>query len=414
MNILYFGAMSVSIENLLLGKTEIEGHPAFFYPMYKLIKRGHDVDFVFMSNFNGDYNVNVEWFDPNHIIANVFDPYNESTGIKRNIRRIKRLYKMYKELIRAVKNKNYDFIYAHSSIAAIAQLVGRMHGIPVGIRWYGDSNFCYKTIQNRGKYLAAIKHPLNFLNFKLPYAFLVATDDHSYADKAYEAWNRESNGPFFHWKTGVNMKTIDQCKNDIPIPNRQYIFFAARFARWKRYDRPIEVLHQLHQKGVNIDLYLAGQTTGGASSLKYIDELKALINKFGLEDYVHFMGGVSQDTIRAYSYHAVATVIMHDIAIIGNVFYETMSMGARLIVTDDGSVHQFIRDGENGFIVDGPIEGAEVVQKLMINSELSDKIRANAIKSSREMFLSADERFDREVLLIEKTIEGYKKKKSPG
>lgn len=402
MKILYFSGMPLPIENILKGKTKVEGFPAYYYPMYKLIKKGHDVKFIFASNYPGPYNVKVDWFDPNNIIANLSMVYSEKKGLYRIFRGMLRVKQLLFHLWKATSKEKFDFIYAHSSMAAIAQIIGMIRGIPVGVRWYGDSNFCYADIKKIGKHRAALKHPLNWLNYKLKYEFFLTTDDHSYGDKVYEAWKvKNPSGKFYFWKTGIEMKSIDECSTDIPIPDEKYIFFGGRFARWKRQDRVIETLKELHLQNIKLHLYFAGQTEGGASSIEYIKELKDLISKYNLDEYVHFLGGVSQDTLRVFAYNSIATLIMHDIANIGNVFYETMSVGAVLVVTDDGSVRQFIKNSENGFIVDDSKDAANKIIYLLSNSEKVESIKQSAISTSKLKFLSADERFDNEVTLIE-------------
>lgn len=135
--------------------------------------------------------------------------------------------------------------------------------------------------------------------------------------------------------------------------------------------------------------------------MSYVDEIKALVRKLELEEYVHFLGGVSQDTVRAFAHSSAATLIMQDHSNLGNFFYEAMSSGAILVVTDDGAVSQFIRDGESGFIVSNPREAADVVEQAYADSALAASLREQSRATAERLFLSADERFDKEVELIE-------------
>lgn len=403
MKILYASALPIPIQNILEGKTEIEGFPAYFWPMYKLIQRGHDLRFVFWSNYDDPgHPLRVDWFDRSWIVANVKGEYLERGRGRRLLRDVRRLAAFYQAVRDEVSSGQYDMIYGHGRLASVAQVVGARSRVPVGVRWYGDSDFCCKTIEKHGRFVAAVKHPMNWLNYKLPYAFFLTTDDHSHGDLTYRAWARpQPPGPFFHWKTGIEFKDVRECRSTVPVPEREYIFYAGRFARWKGVENVIETLHHLHQQGRELDLYLAGQTEGGASSLEYIAELKKQISGLGLDGYVHFLGAVPQDTLRVLAHHAVATIIMHHIANIGNVFYEVMAAGGVIVTTDDGSVRQFIDDGVNGFVVEGPVQGACRVADLLAAPTEAARMRQEALLYARERFISLEDRFDLEADLVE-------------
>ena len=329
------------------------------------------------------------------------------------MRDVTRLAAFYRAIDAEVANGDYDVIYGHSRLGAVAQTVGARRRVPVCIRWYGDSDFCCKTIEKYGRFVAAIKHPFNWLNYRLPYAFFLTTDDQSFGDRTYEAWKKKRpSGPFFHWKTGIEFQTVSDCAGEVTAPEGHYIFFAGRFARWKGIENVIETLHHLHQKGLPIDLYLAGSTDGGPSSKEYIEEIRGQVNQLGLAEHVHFLGGVSRETLKLFAYHATANVIMHHIANIGNVFYEMMSVGGVIVTTDDGAVRQFIDTGVNGFVVDGPQEGADRILYLLEHPDVGVEMRSAAVAQSREKFLSIEDRFDLEADLVEMAAQYYRDPKA--
>lgn len=398
--------MTISLENILKGKTQIEGIPAFHLPLLKLIQKGHEVDFVLLSNFKGPYNIKVNWLKKENIIYNIYMPYSEKKGMLRIHRKVYRFFKLLFCSMKATKGNRYDLIYDH--IGVVGQIVAALRGIPTGVRWYGDSNFCYATISKYGKFIAAFKHPLSYISFQLPYDFFLITDDHSYGDKVYEAWapKNKSNLLYF-WKSGIEMKEIDQCQYEIEVPNVDYIFYAARFSRWKRQDRAIEVLKEMHLRGRKIHLYFAGHLKGGPSSLSYIEELKAKIKEYELNDYVHFLGGISQDSLKIIANYSKATLLMYDIANLCNIFYEVLSIGAVVITIDTGSLDEFIYNGKNGFLVKNEKEACNCLELILDNPDLEKRIKENAKKTAYEKVMTADERFEKEVALIESVINSY-------
>ncbi len=400
MKILYLSSLTPSLSDILHGKREVTGLPAYYYPLKYLIDRGHEVRFVIFSYGEQSYNVQVDWFQPEWIISNTKIEDSSKGGISRYLRAAKRVVGTGSGLFKALRKERYDIIYDHSHIPLAGQIVGAMFHTPVAFRSYGDLGHAHYAIERDGALLAIFKKPLVYLSHKLPHVFFLATDDGSRADVTYKAWGRDR-AKFHHWKTGIEMKLIDECETTIEIPQHPYIFFAGHFNITKRQDRVVEILHKLHNDGVMIELYFAGHMSGKYGNAEYCREVAEMVKRDNLTEYVHFLGPIKPDDLRALSYHSVATVIMHDLANIGNVFYETLSTGATIITTDDGSTRQFIESGENGFIVESTDEAVEIIKRLLTDEELRLKIREGAIATSRQMFTSAEERFTREVKLLE-------------
>lgn len=404
MKILYVAGMPLPIENLLSGKTEIEGFPAFYFPMRKLIERGHQLRFILMSNFNGPYDVKVDWFRSEWIVSNIFMKHSERQGPYRLFRRASRAAQLFTALLKEARADHYDLIYSHGAECAfIAQIVGGLTGTPVGVRWYGDTDMCLPEILKYGALRAALKNPVHYANFVLRQAFFLATDDGTGVDAINAAWRpKHSRSRFYHWKTGIEFKA-SALHSSVQVPSEKYIFHAARFQPRKRQDRVVQLLHALHEKDIDLHLYLAGHLEGGPSSQEYIAEVRGEVQALGLEDYVHFLGGVSQDTVRLFARHALATVLLQDHSNLGNFFYEAMSVGAVLVVSDDGSASQFVVDGESGFVVSNISEAANAIERVYWSPQLAEQIRKQAISVAMREFMSAEERFDKEVALIEGT-----------
>ncbi len=408
MKILYVTGMAAPLKGILTGKTEkeINGLPGFFFPWYKLIKRGHQVDFVVISNFNEKHDIKVDWFKEENLIANVYDPYSENFGFFRIFRQAKRFLKLLYYTDKAIKKNHYDFIYCKAYEGVAGNILANWHKIPSGTRSFGTT--LYPLLKNNGSFKTALKRPLEYVTFKIKKDFFLMTDDATHGDKVYEIWKpKKEKYQFLFWRTGVEIKNIEDIPVNIQIPDHPFLFFAARFDPWKRHDRIIKILHYLHESDIKAHLYFAGQQT----SKSYFSQIEGLVEKYHLTDYVHFMGVVTQDEVKILAYHSMASIFMYDFANIGNVFFETFAVGSIVIGLDDGVLNEFISHELNGYLINDEKEATEAIKMLYNNPELQSSIRTEAIKTAREKFLTIDERFDKEVDLIEDIVNKRKQDK---
>lgn len=395
MNILYVTGITPPIEAVLRGESGIQGLPPFYYPWKMLVDRGHTVDFVMTSNFNEDYNIRVDWFSKTNIIKNIYAPKKEG-GKLRIVRQIKRFFQLMYYTNKAVKAKHYDFIYCKAFEGVAGQIIANLHHIPHGVRSFGDH--MYLIIKKDGARKAALKHPLEYLCYQLNCDFFLMSEDHKDQIITYNSWhNPRNNYPFYLWPSGIEFKQLESLQSTIPVPNTPYLFFAARIDPSKRQDRVIEVLNCLHQRGIKISLYFCGADYSTA----WKEQLHAQIEREGLQEYVHFLGSVTQDTLKVLAYHAVANILMIDGSSRNNVFYEILSVGSVVVGLNDGGVNDYITDGRSGFLVKDEGGAADVVCKLLENTQLLEQVRINAAKEAKEKIMSIETRFGKEVQLIE-------------
>ncbi len=400
MNILYVTGMNAPIKDLLTGKldNEITGLPGFYFPWRKLVNRGHIVDIVMISNFKGNYNIKVNWLKKENIIANIYAPYSEFR-LFREVRIIFRFLQLLYYSLKATKVKKYDFIYCKVYEGVAGQIVAKYRKIPSGVRLFGDFTFCYPDIKRYGKYLAALIHPLEFISFVIGATFILATDDGQHCDRIYSSWSRSKKNRFYHWKTGVEISRIDSVKM-VSIPSdEKYIYFAGRFDKCKRQDRVIKVLEYLHKENLKIHLYFAGEST----SVNYRNYIESLVKQSNLSAYVHFLGPVKKNDLKVFAYNSIANVFMSEHSNLGNVFYEVFSVGSIVISLRNRSLEEFILNGINGFLVDDEKEACTIIKKILDGEIDIKKIREKALETSKEKFLTIDERFNDEIALIERT-----------
>lgn len=402
MKILYVTGMCAPIKDILTGKTEneITGTPAFFYPWYKLVKRGHQVDFVILSNFDQEIDIKVDWFRNENLYINIFDPVSEVPWHGRIFRRIKRFSKLLYYTNKAISENDYDFVYCKSVYEGLAgNIVANFRGVPCGMRSLGT--MLHSDLTEYGALGAAIRNPLEFLTFRLKKDFFLMTDDGTKGDIVYEKYKpKKEKYDYFFWKTGIDIKGVNQLNPDLKLPQHDYLFFAARVDGWKRHDRILNILYKLHLDRNHLHLYFAG----AIQSQKHLQDLNSLIKEYDLGNYVHFLGPIKQDDVKFLAYHAIANPLMYDHSNLGNVFFETFSIGSVIVGLNDGSLDEYVVNEENGYLVNDEVEACSVIGKLLKNKDRTEMIRKNAINCAKQKFLSIDDRFDMEVDLIEKVV----------
>lgn len=397
MKILYATVLTAPLREVIEGRDHISGLPGFYYPVKLLMERGHEVNFVILTHEHVKANVRAPWFPRDSIKALI-----RYVGVQEGPRRaviskplayLRFMWATHNEL----KSGRYDFVYCKATEALGAQLVARMLGVPVGVRWFGDS--MSETIDRHGVYGGAMRKPWHYLGLKSRCSFMIMTDDNPAKGHKYKAWlPKRSPYPLHIWKSGIEFKELSDLQPTIQTPSQPYIFCAARFDPVKRQDRVVEVLHVLHKRGQRLHLYLAGEV----SNAQFFAKVKSLTERHGLTDYVHILGAVPNDDVRNLAKRAVANLFMYDQTLnLGNSFYETLSMGAIVVALDDGSLDDFIDHGVNGILVSDESGAADSISEVVSDKQFDDALRAKAYETARTRIESADARFGREVDLIE-------------
>lgn len=399
LKILYVSGMGTPLRDVLSGKGEddVTHAPGFFQPWYRLAKRGHQVDFVVTSNWNEQPNIQVDWFCEKNLKANIYNPALEAPSYKRIFRRISRLARLAYHTNKAIREENYDFIVCWAFYEGlVGNVLANIYNIPCGMRAMGT--MLYSDLERYGAIRLAWRKPVEYVSYKLAKAYFMMTDDGTKGDIVYWAWQpRRHKYKYLFWKTGVEIKAIEEVSSKVPKPDHPYLFFAARFDRWKRHDKVLLVLKRLHDAGYPVHLYLCGSV----QSRICLQEIKMLISELELEEHVHFLGSVSQNDVRFYAYHAVANPFFYDHSNLGNVFFETFSTGSVVVGLNDGSLNEYVEHGKNGFLVKDVEQAANIIGEILAGKIDSAALRAAALQTARETVIDRNLRFDTEVDLIE-------------
>lgn len=404
MKILYVTGLWRGLRTILYeGQTEEMGMPAFMKPLKKLLGDGHEVDIFLIHKFDKypEYNIKVSWISEKNII----DTYKWDLSLKGRFVNDYNVYKKTKELL---KQKKYDIVYGHGDTSPAAAWAARKTGVPYGQRIYGS--FLESHIRKYGKLVGSNRLIHDKWMFKNKQDFVLITNDGTKGDRTYEILNFGKKKPsdMYFWVNGVDPVTdydpndnygIDTSSFDL---NEPFIFYFARFQPEKGQLNAIEVLNILKEKGIKIKLVFGGQF----SRSNYADLVKQKASEYGLEEQTVFLGQINKEQINALSKKAMVSAFFYYASNMGNCFHEVFSAGGLVLSYNDGSLDDYIVDGETGFLVNNNEEAAEIVEKIYTKKIDAEKIRQNAITCSRQKMKSWDERVNEEIALLEKYAHG--------
>ncbi len=411
MKILYVGVLAIPIRDILTGKTEkeITGWPAYFQPVYRLLKAGHNIDFIFESNLK-DYDIRVDWFSEKQIIKNIYlDGKRRSRFgfLSKCYYRISQDIKLFFALKKAIRDNNYDFIYCQEIGGVWGNYFANKYSVPCGVRIYGDTFSVfgrpwskYEFIQKYGTIGLFLVNPKMLLLYKMSKSFMLTTADGTNGDKTYQLLKPRKNPyAFFYWKTGVR-KSPPLADEDIELRIRgiDYIVYPARIDSLKNQYYAIDVLSEIHSKGYQIHMFLIGQIC----SEEYYNSLLDRIRMKNLDGYVHFTGGITQNQVKVYASKAIACILTSNLSNRGNVFFELFALGVPIVAVNDGSLDDYIANGISGYLADDKKQMAEYVIKLIDDPSERKKLSSVALSISDEKVISDDERFNLEIELIKK------------
>lgn len=161
------------------------------------------------------------------------------------------------------------------------------------------------------------------------------------------------------------------------------IAYAARLeAGNKRCLWLLDVMDALAAAGVNFELFIAGNG-------ECYEPLKEHIQAQNLESRVHLLGKLPHEEMDTF-YADKHVFINFSVSEGGPLtLFESLSHGVVPVVTDAGCAKRFIREGENGFIIDSPAATAEVLRKLAGNLDtcrtLAERALSGYLTQRREM-----------------------------
>ena len=325
---------------------------------------------------------------------------------------------LMRETRKRLKARHYDFVYGLSEGSHMGVRTAAKMGVPCALRQFGTQEMANVLEPVKGVFRRRLKALKDYTYITLSMmsrkSFLLATNDGSRADELYDILGiKKKKFDFYFWRSAVMVPdkqpkpdTGSGSYPDVYDPN--CLSMVGRIADVKRQDRAARILGEVHKRGVKMHLYLIGDV----SSREMFDATKKVIAEYGIEDYVHFVGGKPQSLCRKYARNSLATLLVSEWNRV-NIFYEVMGEGSVVLTNNNHSIDEFIEDNENCLVYDTEEEAAERLIALANDRELIEKLRSSAYRTATEKFMTVDRRFGMEAQLIMDTAQGKDTSKYP-
>jgi glycogen(starch) synthase len=128
-------------------------------------------------------------------------------------------------------------------------------------------------------------------------------------------------------------------------PDRPYILALGRVVEKKGFDLLLSAYAGMDESLRTVDLVIGG--TGPA-----LEGLEVAARSFGLADRVHFVGRLSRAQVARFMADAELFVMPSRLEPFGIVVLEGWRAGVAVLATTRGGPPEFVRDGEDGVLVD--------------------------------------------------------------
>jgi glycosyltransferase involved in cell wall biosynthesis len=153
----------------------------------------------------------------------------------------------------------------------------------------------------------------------------------------------------------------------------------------------IEAIKYIIAVNKNVNLLLIGY---GSEE----NQLRGLVKELSLEEYVHFIGKVSNDRIPEYMATSDVFVLPSLSEGFPVVILEAMAAGLPIVASWVEGLPEIIKEGENGFLV-SPRNSHEIAEKVLLLIQ-NDSLRDKICKNNKNKSLSFS--WDNIILEIEK------------
>lgn len=168
--------------------------------------------------------------------------------------------------------------------------------------------------------------------------------------------------------------SVDLYRKKYKDPGDKLVFFVGRLVYEKGVQTVLEAMPLIMNKVPNVKFVVAG-------SGPHLNQLKALVAEFGLDNKVKFVGHI--DTFDLCAFYSIAdlTVVPSLYEPFGMVVLESMAMGTPTIVADTGGLSEIVVHEETGlkFEPGNPESLAEAMLRILADDVLADRLTTDAM-----------------------------------
>lgn len=138
------------------------------------------------------------------------------------------------------------------------------------------------------------------------------------------------------------------------VNNGWRFIYVGRIVEYKQIDKVIDALSQFKDKNFTLDIIGEGSASA---------ELKAQVNRLGLNDKIIFHGRIPRNQVLEYMQKSHGFVMISKGEVFGLVYLEAMAASCITIGSKGEGIDGVINDGENGFL-STPADTADLVATL--------------------------------------------------
>lgn len=189
----------------------------------------------------------------------------------------------------------------------------------------------------------------------------------------------------FAWNNAISRIIPEDIEEPKDLkPNERFIISIGRPSYQKNPLLMVETMKRVHRKHPDVKFYLVG--VGFYSPM--LDETKALVSKYGLDDCFILLPWLSRAETLGYLKHSmfyVTTSLYEGLPI---AVLEALAMGKAVVSSDVLGNRDCVKDGYNGFLL--PIDAdafAEKCCKLIEDEDLRNKMGDKSYTFFEESFL---------------------------
>ena len=389
MNVLAIGCVWTGMKSFFYeGEERSNGMPAFYNVFIRLLNDPR-IDTIYLLLLTTKQQVKIPAKYKDKLVVYPY-PYDHTN-------KIHALFVFLKILFRGlviVKSKGIQRLIGFGPEAGLTAILGKLTGIPDFRRLYGS--FLINEIDTPW-FKLFLKHPLEYLSLAVKGKGLLITNDGTKGDLVFEKFGNKKM-PFHFLLNGVDLDLKDKTTPpDFQLPDR-YLSYVARVEPWKSQHLLIDALGVL--KAENYDfppLYIVGNL----QDKSYISLLKEKTQKHGLADKVFFMNGLPITQAHYVLQYSAITYSLYHTSNLGNVFLESMRLGAVMIALNDtGSLNVVDKRAFCEILSNDPVTIAHSTKKILADSSLRSDIANNAVSTAERILQDWSTRANHEINLI--------------
>lgn len=260
--------------------------------------------------------------------------------------------------LRKLNKMQLDVVHAHGPFLAgrAARAVARKQGIPLvstfHSKYYDDF---YRITHSKTLSNWIVKYIISFYNSCDEVWTLNEGTKKVLQDYGYK-------GPIVIMPNGTDLyhisrERINECLKDFTVREGVPVFlFVGQIDHKKNIDNIIEACRILHEQGHDFEMFLAGQ----GADLNYF---RKKVNEYGLRQYVHFIGFISdQDMLHAVYDRADLLVFPSIYDNASMVVREAATMGTPPLLVRGSCTAEGVVHGENGYLCENTPE--DIAQQM--------------------------------------------------